>query len=49
MDDVYDSYQVGIKTILIDRKHTYSHVENEHKQWKITDSLKNIANLVSEL
>lgn len=48
LDDVYGPYQVGIKSILIDRKHRFSQIQNEPKPWKITDSLKNIADLLSE-
>lgn len=48
IDDVCGPSQVGIKSILIDRKHTFCCGENKIKPWKISDSLENIIELVSE-
>lgn len=49
VDDVCGPNQVGIKSILIDRKHKFYCEENKIKPWKITDSLENVIDLVSEL
>ncbi len=48
IDDICGPSRVGIKSILIDRKHSFCCEEHEIKPWKITDSLKNIMELISE-
>lgn len=48
LDDICGPGKVGIKSILIDRKHNFCCEKNELKPWKITNSLENIMELVSE-
>lgn len=48
VDDVCGPGRVGIRSILIDRKRRFRCEENECEPWKITDSLANILDLVSE-
>lgn len=48
VDDICGPGKVGMKSILIDRKHNFCCEENELKPWKITNSLENIMELVSE-
>lgn len=48
VDDVCGPGKVGIKSVLIDRKHCFCRDKNEFQPWKITDSLGNIMALVSK-
>ena len=47
VDDICGPGDVGIKAILIDRKHNFCCEKTDLAPWKITDSLKNIMELVS--
>lgn len=47
VDDVCGPGKVGIKSVLIDRKHCFCRDKNEFQPWRITDSLGNIMALVS--
>lgn len=49
VDDICGLGRVGIKSILIDRKHNFCSDKKECKPWKITDSLENIMEFVAEL
>ena len=49
VDDICGPGRVGIKSILIDRKHSFCSDKKECKPWKITDSLENIMEFVAEL
>lgn len=42
VDDICGPGRVGIKSILIDRKHSFRCAENEYEPWKIKDSLENL-------
>ena len=46
VDDVCGPGRVGIRSILIDRKHSFHCEENGFEPWKITNSLENIMELV---
>lgn len=48
VDDVCGPGKVGIKSVLIDRKHCFCRDKNEFQPWRITDSLGNIMALVSK-
>ena len=48
VDDICGPGKIGMKSILIDRKHNFCCEKNELKPWKITSSLENITELVSE-
>lgn len=48
VDDICGPSKVGIKSILIDRKHNFCSEKKECKPWKITDSLENIMEFVAE-
>lgn len=48
VDDICGPSKVGMKSILIDRKHHFHCEKNEFQPWKITNSLENIMELVSE-
>lgn len=49
VDDIWGPSKVGIKSILIDRKHDFDCSKSDLKPWRITDSVENIMELVSEL
>ncbi len=49
VDDVCGPGKAGIKSILLDRKHTFCCETNASQPWKITDSLEHIMELVTEL
>lgn len=48
VDDICGPGRVGIKSILIDRKHSFRCGENEFVPWRITDSLENIMDLITD-
>ena len=47
VDDICGPGRVGIKTILIDRKHSFCGEKKEIQPWKIVDSLHNIIEITS--
>lgn len=49
VDDICGPSRVGIKSILIDRKHSFCSEKKQCKPWKVTDSLEHIMEFVKEL